>query len=150
MNKLKEIWKQRGHVIIAVTIALLFSIGGGGFKPARRLILPLLVALSLPAEYYKRIIFVVWTATILSLGYTPLMDGEQYLKLAGLSVLSSLGYTLLCSWRRYAKIAIVFACIVPISLYANKHMGLAWEYFELFYGSCFAIGYLIARKEHYE
>jgi len=148
-SKIKAVWAQRKDVIIAVLIALLFSLGGGGMKELRRFSLPVLIVLSLPIEFYRKSIFVIYTAIVLSLGYTPIMNEEKYFMLAGLSLLYSLGFVLLCDIKKYIQVALTFVIVIPVSLYLHKRTGFDWMWFELICGICFARGYLIAGKENY-
>jgi len=151
MGKLRKVWEQRKHLMIAVVVALLFSLGGGGFKELRRIVLPFIITFAM-FRYNKQSIsrcfgFFAWSVVVLSLGYTPIMDGEQYLKLAVLSVLYSLAFKFLCTWQKYIKIALVFAIVIPIALYLNKHFGLDWAFFELICGGCYAYGYILLTKQ---
>ncbi|MFH1318480.1 MAG: hypothetical protein ABIH71_05645, partial [Candidatus Omnitrophota bacterium] len=125
MNKLKSVWEQRKKVIIFCLIACLYSCGGGGWLVLRRYLMPALITKGVIKE--KGVLFQLGVFMLLAfplhLGYTTIVDGEQYLKITLLGLFYGLSWVFILKWRVLLS-GLILATILPVVVVLDKRFGL--------------------------
>ncbi|MFH2026773.1 MAG: hypothetical protein ABIK30_13330 [bacterium] len=141
-NRLIEVWKQRRSVILFCLIALLYSLGGGGWLLLRRYAMPFVIASALRWNW---LLFLCLSAP-LHLGYTEIIDANNWVMIALLGCLYGVSwYTVLK--KKTLIIMPLFAVVWCFAVWLCHYQGMNWQWVELMIGGCFGAGFLIADKE---
>jgi hypothetical protein len=146
IDRLKNVWTQRKHVIIFTAIMLLYSCGGGGEKALRRFALPILIAVAVPLQHaWQRVLLAVCLAVPLHLGYTGIVDADNWPMMALLGAGMGLSFAV-AAQRRVGEVMLGLAIIFPLSVILSN-VGLNWQWCELLVGAGYGVGYLICADE---
>ena len=147
MNKLKKVWELRIDVIIFLTIAGLYSFGGGGWLVLRRYAMPLAIIIGLDRNFKTSLLAFVCLSFPLHLGYTNMMDNEIWWRISLLGLLYGLSWLPVLKRKVWLSGAIL-AILYPSLVWVCHNLGMDWQWVELGIGFGYAISYLIARKEN--
>ncbi|MFH2137438.1 MAG: hypothetical protein ABII88_02880 [Candidatus Omnitrophota bacterium] len=140
-NRLIEVWKQRRIVVLFCLIALLYSLGGGGWLLLRRYAMPFVIASSLGWNW---LLFFCLSAP-LHLGYTEIVDANNWAMIALLGCLYGVSWYPVLKKRTLAIMAL-FAAVWCFAVWLCHYQGMNWQWVELMIGVCFGAGFLIADK----
>lgn len=145
INRLKAVWQQRREVIIFALIALLYSLGGGGWLLLRRYAMPLVIVLAAGKGIWPRLLAFVCLSFPLHLGYTDIVDPEKWLLIAGLGILYGLGFLPLLK-KETIHVCAMFALIWPAAVWQCHYNAINWQWVEYALGMVFGYGYLLTKE----
>lgn len=147
--KFKAVWTQRKDVIMFGVISMLYSLGGGGWKPLRRYVMPMaIIATLLPfKKTWQNILAALLLALPLHYGYTEIVDGLNWPAMAALGAVMGLSWAPVARslvWATMATLCLAFCLSVAL----NKYFGLDWMWAEYIVGVGYGMCYLMMEKRN--